>query len=439
MNHNNETLVQDFVAEPDVFFLGIKSLNLKSVAAARNRDQVLPIVGRHLYREIQAETCWNGGRINHSRSWMNFSLLPDRPMTSVAMVEAALTVVANNGIDWSKLRKDKIVGVELVISLPAAFQGDTRLFFVESLAWVRATFPSPITIIAAVVHLDEAAPHMHVILAPIIGPGAMCGHQVAGYKAVYNKRVNSFHQQVAQRYGLRKPRPKVKLTYRERQQLANRVLATVLADRPAWADNPAAVWEMRQLLTADPTPMAKALGLLEDSDDATPTAYAVAGAAVPAVKPGAVSTAFLCYAVGSDVALDGADAAGDDRADQVVEVAHQLDAASVLAGEAWLVLPTWQVTATAHSKPGPQAAERPIRIVLGADAGQLTDDGGDVDSDEGDFIRVREDQIPVAFWHDGQPMPLPAKPLSRRAQSDTAVKMALTNLTNPTNSFTKPN
>ena len=89
MNHNNETSVQDFIAEPGVFFLGIKSLNLKSVAAARNRDQVLPVVGRHLFRQIYAETCWNGGRIDHSRSWMNFSLLPDDPMTSEAMVVAA--------------------------------------------------------------------------------------------------------------------------------------------------------------------------------------------------------------------------------------------------------------------------------------------------------------------------------------------------------------
>jgi hypothetical protein len=419
MNHNNETLVQDFVAEPGVFFLGIKSLNLKSVAAARNRDQVLPVVGRHLFRQIYAETCWNGGRIDHSRSWRNYSLLPDVPMTSEAMVEAALAAVADNGIDWAKLRKDQIVGVELVISLPTTFQGDARAFFVDSLAWVKATFPSPITIVAAVVHMDEANPHMHIILVPIVGPGRMDGHQIVGYKGKYAKRVKSFHQQVAQRYGLGKPHRKIQLAYRERQQLAERVLTTMTADGPAWADSPAAVGAMRRMLIADPMPMATALGLLEDADDATPTAYAVAGAAVPAVLLGAASTALLCYAVAFDAVLGGADAAADDRADQVVDVVHQLDAAYVLAGEAWLVLPTWKVSATCVSTPPP--IPQPIYLLFDDSACPPTE------GDDGDCVRVREDEQPVECWDpvEGGMVTPPMSTPSARLHADALVAAGL--------------
>lgn len=160
-------LVQDCIDEPGVFFLGVKPLNKNSVAAARgSRDRVLPVVGRHLCRVIYLETCWDGGRIVPSRTRLNYSLLPDNPMTSAAMVDAALDAAAENGIGWAALRKDQIVGVELVISLPVDFKGDSRAFFVDSLAWGRAEFPQPVTIIAAVDHLDEAAPHLHVVLVP---------------------------------------------------------------------------------------------------------------------------------------------------------------------------------------------------------------------------------------------------------------------------------
>lgn len=134
----------------------------------------------------------------------------------------------------------------------------------------------------------------------------MNGHQVVGYKGLYNKRVNSFLEKVGQRYGLRKPRGKVQLTYRERQQLADRVLVKMAADGAAWADNPAAVAAMRKMLTADPVPMAQALGWMEAAaGDVDSTAYAVAGAARSATTAGASSIALLCYAVDPDLVGDG--------------------------------------------------------------------------------------------------------------------------------------
>jgi hypothetical protein len=398
-----DNLVQDFITEPGVFFVGVKPLNKNSVAAARgSRDRVLPVVGRHLYREI-VETCWDGGRIVPSRSKLNYSLLPDSPMTAAAMVDAALVAAAAHGINWTKLRKDKIVGVELVISLPVGFRGDARGFFVDALAWVSSTFPQPVTIIAAVVHMDEAAPHLHVVLVPIAGPGAMNGHQIVGYKGLYNKRVNSFEQQVGQRYGLRKPRRKAKLTYQERQQLAERVLVKMAADGAGWADKPPAVAAMRKMLTADPMPMARALGLVEDeAGDVAPTAHAVAGAAGSAATAGASSTALLCYAVDPDlvgddlegddlVGTDGADGVGQ-RAGPVVELPDHQDGAHVLAGEAWLVLPTWQLAATgsaSNDRTGPPADDD--------GDGDDGDGDGDGDGDDANFVRERDDLLAAAY------------------------------------------
>jgi hypothetical protein len=384
-----EVLVQDFTPESGVFFLGVKPLNVRSVAAARgSRDRVLPVVGRHLYRDTGARTCWAGGSIDPSRTRLNFSLLPDMPMSSSAMVAMVLDAAADHGIDWSRLRKDQIVGVELVISLPVGFQGDARAFFVDALAWVRSTFPQPVTIIAAVVHRDEAAEHMHVVLLPITGPGSMNGHQVLGFKGVYAKRVSSFHQQVGQQHGLGKPRRKAKPTYSERQQVAERVLVKMATDGAAWADNPAAVAAMRKMLTADPMPMARALGLMEcEAGDVVPTAYAVAGA-VEADAVG-VSTAYLYYAVDPDLMGDdlvGADGVGQ-RAGPVVDLPDHQDGAHVLAGEAWLVLPTWQLAATgsaSNDRTGPPADD--------------DGDDGDGQGDDGNFVRERDDLLAAAYW-----------------------------------------
>lgn len=71
--------------------------------------------------------------------------------------------------------------------------------------------------------------------------------------------------------------------------------------------------------------------------------------------------------------------------------------------------------------PAPLPAAQAIRIVL--------DDGpGQPAHDDGDF--VRDDQVPVAYWHGhlGQSILPPAKTPSRQAQARTAVQDALTNL-----------
>lgn len=106
-------------------------------------------------------------------------------------------------------------------------------------------------------------------------------------------------------------------------------------------------------------------------------------------------------------------------------MAHQLDVAHVLAGEAWLVLPTWQLVAGGYSTPTQPPATQPIRIVLGDAVDRVENDADDV----GDFAREHDNQVPVAHWHDGQSMPSAAPP-SRRAQTEAAVQAALTNLTN---------
>ena len=73
--------------------------------------------------------------------------------------------------------------------------------------------------------------------------------------------------------------------------------------------------------------------------------------------------------------------------------------------------------------PTPQpVAPAPIRFVFDDRTGQPDDDG--------DFARVRDDLVAVAFWHGrlGESMPPLTKPPSRQAGAGKAVQEALTNL-----------
>jgi hypothetical protein len=404
----NDVLIQDFVAEAGVFYLGIKTLNSRSVAAARgDKGRVLSVVGKHLYREIRAETCWAGGRINPAKTPLNYSMLPG-PMTAESMVSAALDAMSRHGVDWKPQRKDMIMGIELVISVPVKFKGDWRALFEKTLPWVRAEFPHPVEIVAAVVHLDEATPHMHVILVPLLAQGRMSGHEVAGYKALFNKRVNSFYKQVAQQYGLRKPRRKGKLAYRERQQLADRVLANMLAEGAAWADSKA-VAAMRKLLTAAPEPMAEALGLMQDTvaDEADQTTYAVDAGGVDAVLADE-PTAYLCYAFDADLMLDN-----DADTDPTPPGHH--GGASILAGDGFcLSLPAFTAAGTCESSTAPG----PIFIAPDAAIAAPDDTDGRI---------VERDDFPSSTWSGylGRPIPpLPTKP-SRRSEVDAEVRRAL--------------
>jgi hypothetical protein len=106
--------------------------------------------------------------------------------------------------------------------------------------------------------------------------------------------------------GLREPRRKTKLTYAERHQLADRIIAQMMAD--GWVGMPASVKEMRRMLIADPLPMAPSMGLSAHdviAPEPQQNAYAVAVDGVMAAPDGA--TALLCNAVAGSIQANNAD------------------------------------------------------------------------------------------------------------------------------------
>lgn len=204
---------------------------------------------------LRADQNEKGARahIDPSRSGLNQIL---RGPTTPGLVSAlAQTRMAEAGVDPSKLRRDYVQAIELVVSLPPASSADEAGFFAAVLAWVEVRY-SANNVLSFVVHHDEAAPHCHALVLPLVG-GRMKGADLKSMAAV-KEMTQDFFTTVAKPFGLQ--RQKRKATPSHRAELARAVLERLNTTKdPAMRS---ACWgAIRSQIEQDPRPMAEALDL----------------------------------------------------------------------------------------------------------------------------------------------------------------------------------
>lgn len=216
-----------------------------------DRD-IVRVAARHNLREIQAEFGADS-HIEHTRIGLNQVIAGAATAAEVAAYAKHLMHDANIGT----LRRDAVRGVEVVISLPTASAIDHTAFFTDSLAWVRGFFKVPV--LSAVVHLDEAAPHCHVLLLPLVN-GRMAGSDLVGNRTRLQAMQASFFEQVGLRYGLVRPKPQKRLSTATRHKAASMILSTIQGN-PGLLDRPDVESAMLLVLGRDPEPLLTALGL----------------------------------------------------------------------------------------------------------------------------------------------------------------------------------
>lgn len=184
-------------------FLRLKSLNVRTMRGVTTSKNVIRVAAMHNLREIQAElgaTAASG--IDPTRMAMNYQLRG--PDTAAGVADLALALLDNAGV--KNLRRDACMALELVFSLPPAVGIDHREYFAAAVAWADSYFNAPI--LSAAVHLDEAAPHCHVLVLPLVA-GRMNGGALAGGPSKIRMMQSDFQQQVGQRFGLtHQPRAK---------------------------------------------------------------------------------------------------------------------------------------------------------------------------------------------------------------------------------------
>ncbi|WP_176550687.1 plasmid recombination protein, partial [Tenacibaculum discolor] len=93
--------------------------------------------------------------------------------------------------------------LELVFSLPPNHQVDDRAYFSACVKWAAKAFGGNQNILSADIHRDEAAPHCHVLILPLI-EGRMVGSDLVGNRQKLLAMQSQFHTEVAARFGFKK-------------------------------------------------------------------------------------------------------------------------------------------------------------------------------------------------------------------------------------------
>lgn len=202
--------------------------------------------------------------IEASKSHLNYTLHDDRSPSEFAEHVRVQIAKAN-----AKVRKNCVMGIEAIFSLPANWHDkDSLPFFIDCYEWVKSIFN--IEMLSFDVHLDEPNPHAHCVFLPLLD-NKMQGSKIMGDRALIKLRQSLFGQAVAQKYGLQRIAPE-KLTTDTKQQLANQVRNKLKND----AVVNSVVWSViRDHISKDPLPYAQMLSIpiTENTPKAKPKSF----------------------------------------------------------------------------------------------------------------------------------------------------------------------
>lgn len=220
---------------------------------------IVRIAAKHNLREIQAEIGADS-HIDHTRIGQNQILAGADTAAAIAAETNRLMVEAGVG----NLRRDAVRAVEIVISLPTVSTINQGFFFSDSLAWVQEFFAVPV--LSAVVHLDEAAQHCHVLLLPLVNE-RMVGSDLVGNRTRLQAMQASFYERVGQRHGLIRPKVPRRLNSATRGKCASMVL-NAFVDNPGLLLSPDVEQAVLEAFGHNPEPLLAALEMAVPSTPA---------------------------------------------------------------------------------------------------------------------------------------------------------------------------
>ena len=219
------------------------------------------VASRHNKRLIQAEK-GAAGHIDATRIDLNYSLHGPADPMAVAKHAKAVMAAANIKI----LRKNAVLAIEIIFSVPPQTEIDLEAYFKDSLQWAAQNFGGIDNVLSADVHLDESAPHLHILILPLVD-GRMKGSELCGNRQRLQFLHNDFHNAVAGRYGF--ARAPARLQGQAKEKTAQAVIQHVRATNDTAQSS--ALWSViRDLIDRDPAQFAQSLGI----EIATPAAKA---------------------------------------------------------------------------------------------------------------------------------------------------------------------
>ena len=217
---------------------------------------IITVAARHNRREIQAEMGATGS-IDPARSHLNETLTGPSAAADVGQLAKDLMTAA--GV--VKLRRDAVMGLEIVFSLPPGHALDDRAYFTACAEWAGAAFGGAHNVLSVDIHRDEAAPHCHVLLLPLI-EGRMDGSNLLGGKQKLMALQKDFHAAVASKFGLSKAPARLSGTAK---QAGAKAVLQKLRETSDGALQSAAWAVIREAVERDPAPFLLALGIEQAS------------------------------------------------------------------------------------------------------------------------------------------------------------------------------
>jgi Plasmid recombination enzyme len=236
----------------DLYF-AVGSIGLSTYRG--RKPQTLLQAARHNKRAIQAEL-GAYGHIDAKRICQNEAIAgADNPKAIVVLAQSLMTEA---GIQRDKLRKDYTQAIELLFSLPSNTTIDTSVYFIDCLDWTIQQFGA-VNILSADIHRDEAAPHCHVLILPLVD-NRMAGSALIA-KPKTSKLRESFEIEFSKKYGLKFP---VRLAGTAKQKAVQDVLQKLQETNDSALSSLA--WpSFRQAIERDPAPFMVNLGLVFDA------------------------------------------------------------------------------------------------------------------------------------------------------------------------------
>lgn len=216
-----------------------------SLGKIKGKNGILAAM-RHNKRELP-----KADHIDSSRSHLNYSLVNESSPEQVA--EYAKTLLAS---ELTKtLRKDAVMAVEILFSLPSSRHNqDNRYFFEDCHKWVLENISG--RLLAFDVHLDESAPHAHAVILPLVN-GLMIGSKIVGNITNLNNLRHKFMEAVGKKHALFH-RKIIKLSKAEERELASIILSKLKNDITAID----CVWPaIEQAVMNNPAPYARLLSI----------------------------------------------------------------------------------------------------------------------------------------------------------------------------------
>lgn len=216
-------------------------------------ENIVEVAGRHNHREIAMELGSAYNSIDLARIGLNYVIRGAG--TAAAIGKEARERMAAAAV--GTLRKDAVRALEIIVGLNPGSVIDEQKYFTDATAWCESYFGAPV--ISSIVHLDEGAPHCHIIVLPLV-EGRMIGSDLMGYKSKLRAIQQDFNCKVGASYGLTYSSNASRLPGISRRTMAASILRTLFSDaRLQSAPN---VREMLiELIAAKPEALHDAMGL----------------------------------------------------------------------------------------------------------------------------------------------------------------------------------